>query len=197
MLDIMNWNKPLRVNGVVYENSQKAHEALKDSKESIKIELNFSGSTEQHKPKQEEPKDDAVYRIHVKNYMTEKSVPAFDFMKKWNNDIPMPFVVMYGTIIEETKGMYKMKLHARMESNSTNCMHCGRKLTNVVSRNYGIGPICGKHYNIASQETIEDFKKNEEAIRKAIESVQWSGWIIKSAIKEKRNVTNSKKGETA
>ena len=30
--------------------------------------------------------------VTVKKYMTKKSTPSFEFMKKWNNDIPMPSI---------------------------------------------------------------------------------------------------------
>ena len=45
------------------------------------------------------------YRIAVKKYMTERSVPGFDFMAKWNKDNPMPLRTMTGTVEKETRGM--------------------------------------------------------------------------------------------
>lgn len=51
-----------------------------------------------------------VYEITVKKYMTHKSTPNFDFMKKWNDDKPMPAQTMRGIVLEETKGMIKMEL---------------------------------------------------------------------------------------
>lgn len=198
----MNWNKPIMVNGKVFESSASAYEALKDFKGEIEIKLNFkeivTGRITQNSVANTPQKDETeIYRIKVKKYMTEKSVPAFDFMKKWNKNIPMPFVIMYGTILEETKGMYKMKLHARMEKDSVSCMHCGRELTNIVSRNYGIGPICGEHLNIAPVKDLEEFKRREDEIRKAIEAVEWEGYVVKSAITEKTVVERIQRKESA
>lgn len=48
--------------------------------------------------------------VTVKKYMTKKSTPSFEFMKKWNNDIPMPSIRMRGEKLQETRGMIKMKL---------------------------------------------------------------------------------------
>lgn len=48
--------------------------------------------------------------VTVKKYMTKKSTPSFEFMKKWNNDIPMPSIRMGGEKLQETRGMIKMKL---------------------------------------------------------------------------------------
>ena len=185
MLNLLNWNRPLEVNGVTYNNSTEAAQALEGFEGSITINLKTEAKVGEPQKEQPQNKPDmqTEYRIQVKKYMTEKATPAFDFMKKFNNDNPMPFVVMTGTILEETKGMYKMDLQGKMDSNASNCMHCGRKLTNIVSRNYGIGPVCGGHMNLAAPETVEEFKAREEEIRKTIESVKWTGWVIKSAIK--------------
>lgn len=48
--------------------------------------------------------------VTVKKYMTKKSTPSFEFMKKWNNDIPMLSIRMRGEKLQETRGMIKMKL---------------------------------------------------------------------------------------
>lgn len=48
--------------------------------------------------------------VTVKKYMTKKSTPSFEFMEKWNNDIPMPSIRMWGEKLQETRGMIKMKL---------------------------------------------------------------------------------------
>ena len=48
--------------------------------------------------------------VTVKKYMTKKSTPSFEFMKKWNNDIPMASIRMRGEKLQETRGMIKMKL---------------------------------------------------------------------------------------
>jgi hypothetical protein len=43
------------------------------------------------------------YKVEVKAYMMRKSTPDFDFMAKWNDDIPMPLKIMYGVKVAETK----------------------------------------------------------------------------------------------
>ena len=121
------------------------------------------------------------YRITVKKYMTEKSSPGFDFMAKWNNDIPMPLRTMTGTIEKETKGMVYMKLHGQADE-VVRCMRCGRLLTNPVSQHYGIGPECMSKLGFVCD--IEDV----DTIKKKLVDVTWEGWVIKSAITEKEEI---------
>ena len=124
------------------------------------------------------------YRITVKKYMTEKSTPGFDFMAKFNNDNPMPLRTMTGTIEKETRGMVYMKLHGQAEP-VVKCMRCGRTLTNPVSMKYGIGPEC-----ITKVPFIMDLDMNDvEGIKQKLVDVVWEGWIIKSAITEKEEVS--------
>ena len=54
--------------------------------------------------------DKNLYHIKVKRYMTEKSSETFDFMKRFNHDVPMPSEYMSGYKIKETKGMVYMQL---------------------------------------------------------------------------------------
>lgn len=124
------------------------------------------------------------YRITVKKYMTEKSVPGFDFMVKWNNDNPMPLRTMVGTIEKETKGMVFMKLHGQAEP-VVRCMRCGRLLTNPTSQIYGIGPECMTKLGLERIE-IDDV----ETIKKRLVDITWEGWIIRSAITEREEVLN-------
>ena len=126
------------------------------------------------------------YRITVRQYMTRKSTPSFDFMKKWNNDIPMPLMTMIGTIEKETQGMYKMNLHADTSFIKLDrCMKCGKPITNPVSKFFGMGPECGNHnyvnpFNSETElnEAINQYK--DETLSK----INWCGWVIKSAITE-------------
>lgn len=46
--------------------------------------------------------------IKVKAYMTKPATPQFDFMQKWNNNKPMPYRIMKGEKVKETKGMVYM-----------------------------------------------------------------------------------------
>lgn len=113
--------------------------------------------------------------ITVKAYMTKCATPDFDFMAKWNNNIPMPMCTMTGVKVKETPGMVYMKLHG-MAKRTITCMCCGRELTNPISRQYGIGPICLEKVGIARD--IEDV----EGIINDLVNTTWEGWIIKSAI---------------
>lgn len=123
------------------------------------------------------------YRVTVKKYMTETASPGFDFMSKWNKNIPMPLRTMTGTIEKETKGMIYMKLHGQAEP-VVRCMRCGRLLTNPVSQHYGIGPECMSKLGFVCD--IDDV----DTIRKKLVDVVWEGWIIKSAIIEREEIKN-------
>ena len=124
---------------------------------------------------------DIEYKITVKQYMTKKSEPGFDFMAKWNNDVPMPLRTMQGTIVKETRGMVYMKLHG-VGLEEVCCMRCGRRLTHPVSRHYGIGPECMQKVGIIAD--IEDV----ESIKEQMVKIEWEGWVIKSAILEQEEV---------
>ena len=121
------------------------------------------------------------YEITVKAYMTKKATYDFDFMLKWNNDEPMPMRVMQGTVEKETKGMVYMKLHGLAKPTIT-CYCCGKELTNPISRHYGIGPICLSKLGIVRE--IDDV----ENIREELINIEWEGWVIRSAIINKKEV---------
>ena len=124
-------------------------------------------------------------KIKVKPYMTNKSVPGFDFMQKWNNDNPMPLRIMVGDVIKETPGMVYMKLHADILSEKTCvCMKCGRPITNPVSMYFGMGPECGQHGYTNPFNSEEELKKAVESYKKELNNITWEGWVIKSAIEE-------------
>ena len=125
--------------------------------------------------------------ITVKQYMTKPASPEFDFMEKWNNNIPMPMRTMVGTVEKETRGMVYMKLHGDYIANRMyTCMCCGRKLTNPVSQFFGVGPECGGHNYTHPFDTDEELKQAVEAYRKVLVNMTWEGWLIKSAITEDR-----------
>lgn len=131
-----------------------------------------------------------VYRITVRQYMTKPSNPSFDFMAKWNNDIPMPMRTMVGTVEKETSGMVYMNLHGDITSKVTQyCMKCGKPITNPVSQFFGMGPECGQHNYTNPFESEEDLKSEVDAYRRThLQKIVWSGWIIKSAIIEREEV---------
>lgn len=125
------------------------------------------------------------YMIEVKPWMTLKSSDGFDFMEKFNNDNPMPLVVMYTSgKLAETKGMVKMTLHGDIKQRITQrCMACGRPITNKISQYFGIGPICGGHNYTSPFDTEEELDEAVKAYREKLVNTVWTGWIAKSAIK--------------
>ena len=129
---------------------------------------------------------DTIYRVTVRQYMTKQSTPDFDFMKKWNNDVPMPLRTMVGTIEKETNGMYYMKLHADTDfSNMQCCMKCGKPITNPISQYFGMGPECGCHNYVNPFETTGQLKEAVENYKKEyLSKITWEGWVIKSGITE-------------
>ena len=123
------------------------------------------------------------YKITVKKYMTEPATISFDFMSKWNDDKPMPFVIMQGEVVKETRGMYYMNLQAKAEKTSR-CLCCGKPLTNKISMLYGLGPECGQHAYINPFDSEEELNEHLHEVQDKISQIKWSGWVIKSAIKE-------------
>ena len=126
------------------------------------------------------------YMITVKKYMTEPATVTFDFQDKWNDGKPMPMVTMQGEVLQETRGMYKMHLKAvkRIGQVTERCYNCGKQLTHPVSRLYGIGPECGRHFYINPFNTVEELQEHLAELNDRLDAVEWTGWVIKSAIKE-------------
>jgi hypothetical protein len=190
----MNWNKPLIVNGTQYQNSNEALQALQGFAGEIEIRINWKEPSSHQKP-QDEPKkahEPIIQRVSVKQYMTKPASPEFDFMDKFNNGVPMPMRVMFGEVLQETKGMLKMRLHGRAEKESCKCMRCGKELKNPVSRHFGLGIECIKHYSLsikdADLEAIQDGEKIYQMMDADLRKVNWEGWIIKSAIQSMENI---------
>jgi hypothetical protein len=123
------------------------------------------------------------YKITVKKYMTEPATSTFDFQDKWNNGNPMPLCIMQGEVIKETRGMYYMNLQGKAEPTSK-CLCCGRALTNPVSKLYGIGPECSEKVGLIRIESDEEAKEKLKHIMEQIDDISWTGYVIKSAIKE-------------
>jgi hypothetical protein len=174
---LRKWTGRLNINGTEY-----------DSISDVPKDIEITGTTvitliprQTIKPVQ----DKAQHIIVVKRYMTEKSSGGFDFMKKWNNDVPMPMCTMVGTVEKETRGMVYMKLHGELLAERTfTCMCCGRPLTNPVSQFFGVGPECGGHNYTHPFDTDEELRQAVDAYKKVLLNKTWEGWIIKSAIKE-------------
>ena len=181
MISMMkDWKGAVEIDGTQYKSIQDAMSVLKTIKDDIHIILK-SNNKNANKSKIEAVESATEYQIEVKSYMTKPATPEFDFMANWNNNKPMPMRIMSGTIEKETKGMVYMKLHGLAKPTIT-CYCCGKELTNPVSRHYGIGPIClGK---LGIRYDIEDV----ESIREELVNITWEGWIIKSAIIDRKEV---------
>ena len=122
------------------------------------------------------------YIVRVKRWMTQQTTDdSFDFMRHWNKNVPMPFRVMRGRVLSETRGMVYMELRA-CALKTDYCMKCGRPLTHPVSRLYGLGPECGEHYHINPFETKEQLEEAIERIDETLGAIRWSGWIAKSGV---------------
>ena len=127
--------------------------------------------------------------ITVKQYMTKPATVDFDFMERWNNNVPMPLRTMVGERVKETRGMVYMKLHGDIVSDRvTYCMKCGRPLTNPVSQYFGIGPECGNHNYVNPFNSETELKEAVEKYRKTLQNITWEGWVIKSAIIEEEAI---------
>ncbi len=189
---LKDWKGSIEINGVLYDSIQDASKI--DSKtfsDSMRIVLHSaSQNASQSVVERSDSVSDAVqYRITVKQYMTKKSTPEFDFMLRWNNDNPMPLRTMIGTVVKETRGMVYMKLHGDIYAEKVcTCMRCGRPLTNPVSQYFGIGPECGNHNYVNPFNSEDELKMAVSAYRKQLQNIQWEGWIIKSAITEKEEI---------
>ena len=186
---LKNWNGAIEINGVSYATVDSAMSNFKVGSDSICIKLSGGIPKAKETPVscEEKPVVNAEpltgeIKITVKKYMTEPASVGFDFMEKWNNNVPMPLRTMTGTVLQETKGMVKMRLHG-VGKPEIHCMRCGRELTNPVSRHYGIGPECMSKIGFVGI-AIDDI----ETIREKLQEVTWEGWVIKSAIIEREEV---------
>ena len=177
---IENWKGKVEIDGTEYDSVKDAMNAFKTISGDIHIILKARHENVS-KAKIEASDGATEYRVTVKQYMTKEATPDFDFMQKWNNNVPMPLRTMVGTVEKETRGMIYMNLHGVAQETIT-CMCCGKELTNPISRHYGIGPVCmgkiGIHCDI----------DNIDEIKEKLVDVTWSGWIIKSAITEREEV---------
>ena len=186
---LKNWNGDIFVNGERVDNKFN-FDALKGSV-TIRLTPGAESFTRQFHQEPEEPVSidlsdiKGLYKITVKRYMTRKSTPDFDFMAKWNNDIPMPLMTMVGTVEKQTPGMLYMKLHGDItESVTQNCLCCGKPITNPVSKYFGMGPVCGQHNYVNPFGSTEELKNAVADYRKKLQNITWEGWVIRSAIVE-------------
>lgn len=185
---LVNWKGAVVIDGTEYKSVQDAMSVLKTIKDDMHIKLlsankkaNMKRIEASNHVSNDSVSVDTEYEVTVKQYMTRKATVDFDFMLKWNNNIPMPARTMRGTVEKETRGMVYMKLHGFAKP-TINCFCCGKELTNPISRQYGIGPICLGKMGIARD--IEDVA----GITEELANVSWEGWIIKSAITDRKEV---------
>ena len=179
---LKDWKGELDIDDKHYTSVEDATSVFKTLSDSTHIKL-YSNTKKANMTQIDALESKTEYRITVKKYMTQTSTPEFDFMSKWNNNIPMPLRTMVGTEEKETKGMVYMVLHGQAEP-EIRCMRCGRTLTNPISKMYGIGPECIIKIPFLASLNIDDV----EGIKKKLVDVTWSGWIIKSAITEKEKL---------
>lgn len=187
---LKNWKGPVEINGTLYDSINAVNLADIKTLGEITIKLLHTEKIE-NKGNTSENRVSGVteYQITVKRYMTQKASATFDFMEKWNNNIPMPLRTMVGTVEKETRGMVYMKLHGDIiEERVCSCMKCGRVLTNPVSQFFGIGPECGGHNYVHPFNTDEELKAAVDAYKKQLRDIKWEGWVIKSAITERKEV---------
>lgn len=125
-----------------------------------------------------------IYRVEVKFWMTNYTefMDKNSFLIKTNKS-PMPLCIMYGRKLEETDKMIKMELQGDLiDKNNINCIKCGRKLTNKISKYLGIGPECGQHNYTSPFETEEELNNAILEIKEKLKQIKWTGWILKSGI---------------
>lgn len=54
--------------------------------------------------------DGHTYRIKVRPYMTQPATSNYDFMDRYNNNIPMPTDTMSGEVLKSNRSMVYMRL---------------------------------------------------------------------------------------
>lgn len=187
--------RPMIVNGESCTDVEALINSIADG-EHINIQLKAVREVEKVEPANEpqmrlmtanEMRVNRSYIIKVRQYMTKPSSPDFDFQAKWNSDAPMPFRVMQGRVLKETRGMLYMDCHA-VPLKTDVCMRCGRPLFHPVSRLYGVGPECGGHAHINPFETEEELYAALDTVKQKLSEIKWRGWVIKSAIEQCQEV---------
>lgn len=190
MLSLLKYYRgTIEINGEKYDSVATALKRFKSDSDTITIKLS-SNSEKRNRERVSALESNTQKKITVKAYMTRKATPEFTFMKDWNNDIPMPLRTMIGTVEKETRGMVYMKLHGDItEEKTQRCLMCGRPITNPVSQYFGMGPECGSHNYVNPFYTDEELRNAVKAYREEyLNKLEWSGWIIKSAIVEEEDV---------
>ena len=188
---LKDYKGSVEINGVKYDSISDALKRFKSKSDVITIKLS-SNHSERNTEQIRANESIVQKKITVKQYMTRQATPEFDFMKVWNNDVPMPLRTMIGTVEKETRGMVYMKLHGDItEEKTLHCLKCGRPITNPVSQYFGMGPECGCHNYINPFYSKEELDNAIKHYRETVlNNMTWEGWIIKSAIIAEEDVTN-------
>ena len=184
-------NRPLIINGesctdteaVISSIADGEHITIQLKAEKQSKEIEDSGEPQVRVLTSNEMRVNRSYIIKVRQYMTKEASEDFDFQSKWNNNVPMPFRVMRGRVLKETRGMLYMDCYA-VPLKTDVCMRCGKPLSNPVSRLYGVGPECGGHACINPFETEEELYACLDSVKQKLSAIKWRGWVIKSAIVE-------------
>lgn len=186
---LKGWKGELEINGIRYPSVDAVIAANPALSGTVSIRLLSKTEAAKTQHISTDTAGPQQYRIEVRQYMTKKASPEFDFMEKWNHNQPMPLRTMVGTVEKETRGMVYMKLHGDIYAERIcTCMRCGRALTNPVSQYFGIGPECGGHNYVNPFNSEEELKDAVSNYKKELQNITWEGWIIKSAITVKEEV---------
>lgn len=86
--------------------------------------------------------------------------------------------------------MYYMSLQGKAAPTSK-CLVCGKNLTNSISKLYGIGPECSEKVGLIRIESWEEAKEKLKDIMEQVDDITWTGFVIKSAIKEWEVIYNN------
>ena len=73
-------------------------------------------------------------------------------------------------------------------------MRCGKEITNPQSLEYGLGIECIKKVPFPSP--VRDINDPDE-VKKLMKEVTWEGWVIKSAIIKKKELTREEFDQVA
>ena len=182
LVNMFNWEGELEINGTHYKSVTDIPKDIQIDSDTIVLLI----PKQTVSAGQNTQASDTEYRVTVRKYMTNKATPTFDFMSKWNNNVPMPLMTMVGTIEKETPGMYYMKLRADTSFTTVDrCMNCGKVITNPISKYFGMGPECGRHNYVNPFNSDDELNEAINTYKQEVLSkITWSGWVIKSAITE-------------
>lgn len=109
-----NWTGAIEVNGDHYDSVALALNSISDEDFELKSIILYSVNkdTSERKNLRFTYEVNTHYKIKVRDYMTWPATFDFDFMRKWNNDKPMPSKEMYGLLTVDAEGLVYMKLHS-------------------------------------------------------------------------------------